>query len=431
MNEQVELTKQVIELLNRNTQYALLRNFDGLPEINKSKDIDIIIDKNDFKKIKKQFLKTILSFDYSIVTYYKSDRMFTYILVNTEFEFLQFDFFFKTSIYGIILMKSKDILKSRKFNGDLYHVSKEFEFLDKYIYLKTLSFPYPEKYADIRETALKNKVNFDSIIDEIFGIESFNKLESLSAKKIRIKLFFRNFISNMISIADNVYFEFCNLFNSQGISMSFTGPDGVGKTTVINKIISIISVNHSEVKLFHHRPTVIGNISNVAKSIGALDTINDNYAEPHRGQNKGVLSSFLRLCYYSLDYIAGFWLKIKRPLFRRAFVIFDRYYSDIIADSRRSSIYLNPKFLYYWGKLFIRQMNYNFLVTADADVILSRKQELDKSGIDDINEKLNYLSTKKGYYLIENNGTADSAVAEILTIIIKKQHKKNLKRINL
>ena len=76
-------------------------------------------------------------------------------------------------------------------------------------------------------------------------------------------------------------------------------------------------------------------------------------------------------------------------------------------------------------------MNYNFLVTADADVILSRKQELDKSGIDDINEKLNYLSTKKGYYLIENNGMADSAVDEILTIIIKKQHKKNLKRINL
>ena len=430
MNKQVELTKSVIEFLNENAPYAVLRNYEGLPETNKSRDIDIVINKDDFKVIKKKLVNLFLSFEYKISTYYKSDRMFTFVLVNSEFEFLQFDFFFKTSLHGVILLKSKDLLKSRIFNGKLYHVSKEFEFLDKYIYLKVLNVPYPSKYSHIRETVLtSNPVGFDNLVNELFGVETFAQLEQTSAKKNLRKLFFKYFISNVFSIFYNVYYELSNLFNSQGVSMSFTGPDGVGKTTVINKLITVFSSNHSEVQLFHHRPTVIGNMSNIAKNIGVIEKVNDTYTEPHRGGKKGILNSFLRLCYYSIDYIIGYWIKVKKPLFRRAYVIFDRYYTDIIADSRRSSIYLNPVFLYYWGKLFIPKMKYNFLVTADADVILARKQELTADGIDSINSKLKYLSDKQGYYLIVNNDAPNIAVQKILTLVFEEQHQKNIKRI--
>ncbi|MDC1505120.1 hypothetical protein N8475_08035 [Winogradskyella sp.] len=429
MDKQIELTTKIIEYLNKHAKYALLRNYEGLPEINSSRDIDIVIDKKDFFHRKKELEAMILSSNYRIFTYYLSDRMITYILINSEFEFLQFDFFFKTSIHGIILIKSNDLLGSREFNGKLYHVSKEYEFLDKYIYLKSLNLDFPSKYKDTRESVLSNEKNFDITISKSFGIKSFSKLESLSSKKLLTKLFFKNFVGNIFSVLNNIYLQLCNLLNSQGVSISFTGPDGVGKTTVIDKLIHLLTSHHSEVHLFHHRPTVIGNISNVAKEIGVLEKINDNYTEPHRGKKKGVFSSFLRLCYYSVDYIFGYWLKIKKPLFRREVVIFDRYYTDIIADSRRSSIYLNRKFLYYWGKVFIPKMNYNFLFTADVDVILGRKQELDKKGIEDINSKLNYLSNKKGYYLIKNNGTADEAIKKIFTILIKNQHSKNLKRL--
>lgn len=428
MNKQIELTKQVLEFLNKNANYALLRNYDDLPEINNSRDIDIVISRNDFKTIKKQLVKIFLSFEYKITTYYKSDRMYTFVLVNTDFEFLQFDFFFKTSLHGILLLKSKDLLNKREFNGKLYHVSKEYEFLDKYIYLKVLNVPYPPKYKHIRESVLNDSIGFDELVYELFGVESFSELEQLSGKKIITKLLFKNFRANISSIIQNVFYELSNIFNSQGISMSFTGPDGVGKTTVINEIIEIIG-SHSEVQLFHHRPTIIGNISNVAKNIGVLEKVNDNYSEPHRGEKKGILNSFLRLCYYSTDYIIGYWLKIKRPLFRRSFVIFDRYYTDIIADSHRSNIYLNPKFLYYWGKIFIPKMKYNFLFTADADIILARKQELDKKGINDINLKLDYLASKKDYYLVLNNEGPKEAIQKILTIIFEEQHKRNIKRI--
>ena len=110
-------------------------------------------------------------------------------------------------------------------------------------------------------------------------------------------------------------------------------------------------------------------------------------------------------------------------------VIFDRYYTDIICDSRRSRIYLNPKFLYGFAKLFIPSLDYNVLLTASSEAILTRKRELDKEGIDAINTKIDYLADKKGYYKVLNEGTPQEAVCKILQIVLEKQHRKNLKRL--
>ena len=55
----IEHIKQIIEFLNANADYAVLRNFEGLPEKNKSRDIDIIITRNSYKKIKRSLVELI------------------------------------------------------------------------------------------------------------------------------------------------------------------------------------------------------------------------------------------------------------------------------------------------------------------------------------------------------------------------------------
>jgi len=110
-------------------------------------------------------------------------------------------------------------------------------------------------------------------------------------------------------------------------------------------------------------------------------------------------------------------------------VVFDRYYTDIICDSRRSRIYLSPKFLYWWGKLFIPSLDYNILLTASSETILARKRELDEEGINTINRKIDYLTGKKGYTKILNETSPQAAVYEILDYIFNEQHRKNLKRL--
>ena len=178
---------------------------------------------------------------------------------------------------------------------------------------------------------------------------------------------------------------------------------------------------------YHFRPVLFGNLGEVAHSAGMKKEVDRNYSQPHRGGKTGKVSSMVRLLYYSLDYIVGYWLKVKSVTRITRLVIFDRYYTDIICDSRRSRIYLNPKFLYWFGRLFIPSLNYNILLTAKTKTILSRKQELDVADIEAINRNIDYLASKKGYYKVLNESTPQAAVQAILSYIFENQHKKNLK----
>ena len=127
--------------------------------------------------------------------------------------------------------------------------------------------------------------------------------------------------------------------------------------------------------------------------------------------------------------MVGYFVKVKAVTRITRIVIFDRYYTDIICDSRRSCIYLNNKFLYGFGKLFIPSLDYNILLTASTDTILARKKELDEEGIRTINDKIDYLADKKGYKKVLNEQTPEVAVTEILSYIFENQHKKNLRRL--
>ena len=163
--------------------------------------------------------------------------------------------------------------------------------------------------------------------------------------------------------------------------------------------------------------------------MGLKKEVDREYTKPHRGHKVGVISSLLRLCYYTIDYILGYYKLVKGKLFRRNIVIFDRYYTDVICDSRRSRIFLNYKFLYWFGKVFIPRLDYNILLTARTETILGRKQELTREGIEMINDKIDYLATKKGYKKVMNEGTAEEAVTEIFEWVFEEQHKRNLKRL--
>ena len=125
----------------------------------------------------------------------------------------------------------------------------------------------------------------------------------------------------------------------------------------------------------------------------------------------------------------GYWLKVKSQIRITRLVVFDRYYTDVICDSRRSRIFLNYRFLDWFGRVFIPQLDYNILLTARTETILARKQELTREGIEAINERIDYLAGKKGYRKFVNEGTAEEMVTEILEWVFEEQHKRNLKRL--
>jgi thymidylate kinase len=430
-----ELLINVFDYLNSNVSYAVLRNYDGLPGKNNSRDIDIVIEKKELIKHRQNIIAIIIKNGWNIVSYFNEGRMITYVcgIADKEgTEMIQFDFFINNSAYGILLAEPKQFLKNRVFNGSIYHVSKEYEFLDKYIYNRAVGVEYPEKYLSLKEELSSNVIVTEKL-QSIFGINNVSYIDKVSKRYLLFRAFINNLIKrpiNSLKTLISYQIRFWNniLKPSSVPIIGFSGPDGAGKTTVIDKIIeSFNPIWSKSAVLMHSRPLLLSNIGEAALSVGLKKDVDRDYTIPHRGGKTSIASSLLRLSYYTLDYLLGYALKIWPKRFRRRLIIFDRYYTDFITDSRRSRIHLNTKFLYYWGKLFIPKLQYNILLTAEADIILARKQELDKKGIEDINLKLNYLSSKKGYYLVKNNGTAEEAVQYILQLIFEEQHRKNSK----
>lgn len=434
---QTDLIRKVISLLNDSVSYAIMRNFDGLPDSNSARDIDIIIDRKDYKKIRPRLIQTFVNSGWFIINYLNSDRLITFVVARNDGDatsIMQWDFFFDTSVFGIKLMDSSEFLKNREFNGFLWHLKPDEQFLDKYLYDRAVGTQYPDKYASTRALA-EDSPAVKQKLREIFGNESAKKIDKLPGKKLLLKAISHNLKKRPLGLTKDVA-NFLRTFignyisSPTGFSIGFTGPDGSGKTTVIDKTIerlgNVFKTAHS---YYHFRPALFGNISDVAHAAGMKKEVDKNYSEPHRGGKTSTLSSLARLGYYSIDYLAGYFLKVKSKTRITRLVIFDRYFTDIICDSRRSRIYLSPKFLNLWRKLFIPSLDYNILLTASTDTILSRKKELSPEGIRDINSKIDYMQKKPGYYKILNESTPDAAVTGILDIIFENQHKKNLKRL--
>ncbi len=435
MKSAADFLTSFFSLLNEEAEYAVLRNFEGLPAHNSSRDIDLILERATYKRLKSAMQRLVKEAGWQLLTYLKSDRLITWVCGGVDdgckVELVQLDFFFDTSVFGVRLMSARELLKGRIFNGAIYHVNKENEFLDKYLYARAVGAPYPEKYAETRAAA-ENTERVKEKLKNLFGVESAAECDRCGGKKLLIRALLKAPFSSPFRFLRFEYYRLRNYLRSNtGFSIGFTGPDGSGKTTVIDLLLEKLGpVFRTAHEYYHFRPALFGNLGEVAHSAGLKKEVDRDYSNPHRGGKTGALSSLVRLMYYSLDYILGYFTKVKSVTRITRLVVFDRYYTDIICDSRRSRIYLNPKFLYCFGKLFIPTLNYNILLTASSDTILARKRELDEEGIRSINERIDYLAHKKGYLKVLNESTPEDAVRTILEHVFTEQHRKNLKRLS-
>jgi len=158
---------------------------------------------------------------------------------------------------------------------------------------------------------------------------------------------------------------------------AFSGPDGSGKTTLIETMSGmtsrriVVSTSH-----FHTRPFLLPRLNAfVPMSREARDRLNTMRHTPTRSH---LVTSLIRLAYILIDYNLGYWMKVRPKLARGNLVAFDRYYQDFLVDPALRGIRLPRRLLEACAVLMPRP-DRHVIVLASGETLARRKGELTPS----------------------------------------------------
>lgn len=177
-----------------------------------------------------------------------------------------------------------------------------------------------------------------------------------------------------------------DVFRTEGMVITFSGVDGAGKSTIIEDIRADLSRKYRRnVVVLRHRPAVLPILSAYKHGTEKANKIS-SVRMPRTGTNKSQLGSLVRFAYYLVDYMVGQIVVHLKHTIRGHIVLYDRYYFDFIHDAKRTNIVLPPWFMKMFYPL-IYKPRLNFFLYAPSEVILARKQELDKSAIEELTHR--------------------------------------------
>jgi thymidylate kinase/thiamine kinase-like enzyme len=356
-------------------QYSGLKLSDQAEKISEYSDLDILMTRQTSEKLIQFLNKHPLIQKVQIQSRYAMTRL---MILTKDRQLLSMDHIHQLKRKSLEYMNVKELLKRPYI--DRYGIKKmdlmdSLQFIGLFYGLNNA--PIPEKYRKYGHVFVGVNNHLDQVINEQFSTGKPNQLELYKEiNKLPMNQSFSAFKNKILYLLDSLR----NTFRQKGLVITFSGVDGAGKSTIIEKTKREIEKKlRKKVVVIRHRPSLLPILSAWAKGKSEAE----KYAAqnlPRQGNNKSTISSLLRFAYYYTDYIIGqFYIYVKHVL-RGDVVLYDRYYFDFINDSLRSNISL-PKWFLKGGYKLLFQPTLNFFLYADAQTILSRKKELDEQTI--------------------------------------------------
>jgi hypothetical protein len=153
------------------------------------------------------------------------------------------------------------------------------------------------------------------------------------------------------------------LTGARGLYLVVAGPDGTGKTTVVEGLVR--EVLAGPVQLLHHRPHVLG----------GRTTDRGPVTEPHLTAPYPRWLSTSKLVFLFLDHLVGWLVKVRPWLRRGGDVVLERGWWDLAVDPLRYRLQPSPRLVNLLGRLLPRP-DLTVVLGGNATVIADRKGEL-------------------------------------------------------
>jgi len=384
--------------------YGSLKFPDTAPELlSEYSDIDLCIQKSDFRTINNFINTHPLTNNIHLE---KKSFMASIFIYLVDGSMLNIDLIWKIKRKSMLMLDAESMLTDTYRN--MYGV-RQISAKDQVRYIGLFyglnDTEIPTKYHADFELLSKEDGILDTLIYNNFKKNITGKPALVQFLKTKKENKFLHRIIHQI----NYYIDSIKPFLfSKGLTITFSGVDGAGKSTVIDNLkYEIEKKVRKQVVVLRHRPSILPILS--AWVVGKANAEQESASTlPRQGNNTSLLSSIFRFSYYYLDYLIGQLYVYVKYISRGWVVLYDRYYFDFINDSKRSNIRL-PGFISKAGYKLLLKPDLNFFLFADTDVILSRKQELDRSTITQLTHEYKSLfgklnkSSSAEYIIVKNN----------------------------
>ncbi len=423
-----EILHSILDSLD---DYCILHDWQNLPEKIKS-DLDIIICKKQLILLNENLVKLAKA---RIIQNLRHESTCNYFIIAYEkynkHHFVAIDAATDYRRNGLVIFSANELLKGKRQHKGFWIASPESEL--NYILAKKILKNKIDNKAKIRLVQLSCSLGNTAITEseKIIGNSSAKRVIPLISKqswkeiderlpKLRYALIkhiiLKNpfspiayFIPEMIRIIHRIVFP-------TGLFLSVLGPDGSGKTTLIEYLKIDLEGAFRQTNLYHLRPYFFGKSQNKTA------------CQPHNRKCYPKTISLLKLIYYWLDYIFGYLIKIKVALIRSRLVIFDRYFDDILVDPKRLRLRnseILSKFLYF----FVPKPDITFLLDAPPVIIFKRKQEVILEEVTRQRELYKIIAQRSSSYIIvDGSKNAREVAKKCIDVIIDHLNKRYLAR---
>ncbi|TDE33711.1 hypothetical protein [Antarcticimicrobium sediminis] len=433
----------------RHLRYAVLRNYESLPQSVGARDIDIVVHPDDLAAACKLVTDITGRLGLRYGNYFADERLTQFALVGRDeagaLLQIKIDFFIRSEVYGIEVLSADDMQHDMRTHNGVAVVSEPVLLLDKWIFHLLVGRPLHTKYdADFAAIAQTDGAVLTRALTRFLpaaraealvarlaaGAGSQIVLPGSERRRSLLRLWAAQGAGALGRSGRFLGYRLRDRLHPHGVFLSVSGPDGSGKTTVIDLVITQLRAIYGDdaVHYAHFRPTMLPRIAEVAKKAHAVETVDDNYDQPHRAKPSGLAGSTARLVYYWLDYMGGYSHSVRPVLKRREVMLFDRYYFDMIADSFRSRIALPMPLLLAMGRI-LPLPKYAFFIHVKPAEIHRRKQELTKERIVALNARYGDLVRRGWLIEVDNNGAPEETAAAIVDHIVADRHTQAVRRL--
>lgn len=419
--------------------YCILTGYERLPD-SFDTDIDFLVDQEDFDRMprileevaRKTGTRLFQAIDHELT----GRAFFLGSLVGPSLTIVQPDCAADYRHFGRAWLSAKEVLGARRLHpGGFYIPSIAHEFA--YSLIKRLnkrSFSREHGYR-LHRLYVEDRIECGRMIarfirgpegSQIVRMASANdwtamydSIEPFRAAMMRSRK--ETFAEKLKDFPRNALYTLRRIVQPTGCWIAFMGPDGCGKSLVLNAVSQELAPSFRTIRRYHLRPRLIG------RKPANQGPVTDPHGQPPRG----TVASIAKVIDLWLDYVLGYLLRILPGLIRTELVLFDRCFYDLLVDSRRIR-YGGPPALLKAAAGIAPRPDLVILLDAPPEVLRARKQEVPAAEV--ARQRAGYLDlarTLPSAVVINAAQTADDVIHDVVAAIMDHLGRRTAKRLRI